>query len=610
MKSYLMKHIRFILIALVVIVLAIYCGTIAWYSYTDYCNTLESSKKEAQGYVRALAEHAARTMAESDVALSAVAKEISDHGGIDHFGKDEFHKLAVSQIKRSPQILDFFFVDAKGHLIASSRIYPVKSVTVKVREYFRHHSDDANPDSFVGRPIRNYFDNRWSFSLTRRFCARDGSFAGVVGVLLDMKYFETFYRSITIGDQGKIALFRSDGIMLLQTPFFEKDLNADYSSMLLFALEPSNTVTGTFMETTNEDFGSKRIVAYASLPEYPVVAAVSLLQREVLGAWKRRLYAQSASAAILVLLTILLTLVLLRGLTELITKQGQLQGFNESLELLVQKEVSKNRKMDQLMINQSRQAAMGEMINSIAHQWRQPLNNLGLIIQNTSSEFDAGLLTPEQMALDMKQCMEQIEFMSQIIDDFRNFFSEDKAVVRFSISQVISRSFRFVDAVMKNHGIRLVAEESEDLQIDGYPNKLAQVLLTLLNNAKDALVDKRISRPEIVVRLFREANQAVLTVSDNAGGIFDDLIDQTFEPHFSTGEISGEGGIGLYLSKIIIEKHMGGKLTAKSISLGARFRIELKLTHKEEKSVIVDREEERKHLTGLQCALAESTQRK
>jgi C4-dicarboxylate-specific signal transduction histidine kinase len=177
----------------------------------------------------------------------------------------------------------------------------------------------------------------------------------------------------------------------------------------------------------------------------------------------------------------------------------------------------------------------------------------------------------------MKQGMELIDFMSQTIDDFRNFFCEDKVVVRFSIRQVIGRSFCFVGAVMKDYGIRMVCEEREELHVDGYPNEFAQVLLNLLSNAKDALVENRIPRPEIVVRLFREVDRAVVTVSDNAGGIDIELVERIFEPYFTT-KAKGKGdGIGLYLSKIIIEKHMGGSLTARNIAGGAQIRIELKL---------------------------------
>jgi len=577
MKILLMKHIRILLITLVGIVLVIYCGTIAWYSYVDYRTTLESSKKEAQGYVRALAEHAARTIAESDRALSAVVREVADNGGMERLGKSRFHVLSMAQFKKSPQILDFFIADAKGRLIASSRDNPVKPITVSDREYFRHHRENASPESYIGRPIRSRFNNCWCFSLTQRFYERDGSFAGVAGVLLDIGYFDTFYHSIPIGNQGRTTLFRSDGAMLLQTPFSEKNLDADYSSTLLTALDLAKNGTGTFLDTTSGNDGSRRIVAYTTLPEYPIVAEVSLLQKEVLNDWEQRLHAQAASAAILVLLTILLTMALLRGLREIMAKQRQLQEFNESLELRVQNEVAKNREKDQLMINQSRQAAMGEMINGIAHQWRQPLNNLGLVIQNTRYEYDAGQMTPERMALDMKQGMELIDFMSQTIDDFRNFFREDKELVRFSINRVIGRSFRFVDAVMRHNRVSVVFREGEELLVDGYPNEFAQVLLNLLSNARDALVEKRIAKPEIVVELFREGNLAVVTVSDNAGGIQDDIIERIFEPHFTTKEKGKGDGIGLYLSKIIIEKHLGGRLAARNIPGGALFRIELKL---------------------------------
>lgn len=259
---------------------------------------------------------------------------------------------------------------------------------------------------------------------------------------------------------------------------------------------------------------------------------------------------------------------------ELAAKQGQLETLNETLEQMVQEEVSKNREKDQIMMSQSRQAAMGEMISNIAHQWRQPLNNLGLIIQNVQYDYESGRLTPQQMSADTEMGMKLICFMSQTIDDFRNFFRHDKEPKCFSINDAARKAIGFVEASLKDHGI-VVAVEGDDLEVNGYPNEFAQVLLNLLTNAKDALIERAIDHPMISLTISRNARQAVVAIGDNAGGISERIIGHIFDPYFTTKEQNKGTGIGLYMSKTIIEKHMGGSLTVANREKGAEFRIEI-----------------------------------
>ncbi|MBT1071215.1 PAS domain-containing sensor histidine kinase [Pelotalea chapellei] len=258
-------------------------------------------------------------------------------------------------------------------------------------------------------------------------------------------------------------------------------------------------------------------------------------------------------------------------------KQRQLEELNASLEERVNNTVDELRRKDKILIQQNRQAAMGEMINNIAHQWRQPLNSLGLVIQNTHFEFDAGLLTPEQMDLDMKLGMELIQFMSQTIDDFRTFFREDKEIKRFCIAESISRAVTLLEGSLMTHGIRIIRNQQEDLLIDGYPNEYAQALLNLLINARDALMERQVEQPEISLTVGREEEYAVVTITDNAGGIPIELIERIFDPYFTTKEQNTGTGIGLYMSKMIIEKHMGGSLNVTNLEGGAQFRIRNRL---------------------------------
>lgn len=260
---------------------------------------------------------------------------------------------------------------------------------------------------------------------------------------------------------------------------------------------------------------------------------------------------------------------------ELKTKRNQLLEMNQSLEKLVKEEVAKNREKDVMLIKQSRQAAMGEMIGNIAHQWRQPLNALGLMIQNCYESFQCGEMTPEYLEKKIRRMTGLIQHMSQTIEDFRNFFRPDKEKQEFSLKEVVEKTLSFVKASFNNNNIKLIFEAEMDIRISGFPNEYAQVLMNILNNAKDALLEKKIEKPYVRISLTWKDKVSVVTVTDNAGGIPEDIIDKVFEPYFTTKDPGKGTGIGLYMSKTIIEKNMNGRLTVRNVAEGAEFRIEV-----------------------------------
>lgn len=261
---------------------------------------------------------------------------------------------------------------------------------------------------------------------------------------------------------------------------------------------------------------------------------------------------------------------------ELKEREESLEALNRSLEGRVRSAVDEIRVKDALMLQQSRLAAMGEMINNIAHQWRQPLNNLGLIIQNNCFEYEAGVMTREQMAIDTKKSMELIQFMSQTINDFSRFFRKDKEKTTFRVREILDKALGLIEANLRSHAIRVSIESADEtIEVEGYQNEYSQALLNLLCNARDVLLEREVKQPEIFIAFFREAGRVVVTVRDNAGGIDDHLIDRVFDPYFTTKEQGKGTGIGLYMSKVIIEQHMSGSLTVKNTDVGAEFRVVL-----------------------------------
>jgi len=231
------------------------------------------------------------------------------------------------------------------------------------------------------------------------------------------------------------------------------------------------------------------------------------------------------------------------------------------------------RKTDLLLVQQSRQAAMGEMINYIAHQWRQPLNVIGLLVQAMRADYVNGESSHEGMEHSVEQILNLIRHMSSTIDDFRDFFKADKEPKPFNLKETASRAVSFISDTLTLNSIKLTLEAEDDLIVTGYPNEFSHVLLNILNNAREALTDRHIPSPRIIIRIHREGERNVITIRDNAGGIPPEIVGKLFDPYVTTKE-SGTG-IGLYMSKTIIEKRMQGSIVAYNVDDGAEFRIEL-----------------------------------
>jgi PAS domain S-box-containing protein len=228
-----------------------------------------------------------------------------------------------------------------------------------------------------------------------------------------------------------------------------------------------------------------------------------------------------------------------------------------------------------LLIQQGRMAALGEMIGNIAHQWRQPMNVLGLKVQEIGFTYKLGGFSEEFLDTNVAQIMEILQHMSQTIDDFRDFTSPDKEKRLFSAETVVAKTLAIVGESYKQRGVAIDVSISGEAQINGYVNEYSQVLLNLLINAKDAFEERQTSDARITVRSWTEAGKVVLTITDNAGGIKEEIIGKVFDPYFTTKEQGKGTGIGLFMSKTIVEKHMGGRLSVRNVAGGAEFRIEV-----------------------------------
>lgn len=262
-------------------------------------------------------------------------------------------------------------------------------------------------------------------------------------------------------------------------------------------------------------------------------------------------------------------------ITERESAQAELEQLNQSLEERINLTVSDLRRKDQILIQQGRLAAMGEMINNIAHQWRQPLNNVGLIIQSLKFSFDAGDITRDELDRNIEEAMAIIMHMSGTIDDFRNFFRPDKQSKSFPVGKTVRNALDLVSTALASHKIKILLEDDESVTAVGYQNEYAQVLLNIVSNSRETSIERNISEPVIQIRITCENGRSVVRIKDNCGGIADDVMPWLFDPYFTTRAPDKGIGIGLYMSKVIIEQNMGGILTASNIEDGVEFRIEL-----------------------------------
>ena len=249
--------------------------------------------------------------------------------------------------------------------------------------------------------------------------------------------------------------------------------------------------------------------------------------------------------------------------------------LNVDLEQRVKESVDELRRKDKILVSQGRQAIMGEMLNNIAHQWRQPLNMLALLVQDLQMTKKVQGLSDEYIDTNVKRSLEVIKQMSTTIDDFRYFFRQDKEKVPFRVLESIEKALSILEGSLQVQGIRTEVIQKDEPVVTGYPTEFVQVLLNILVNARDALIDGPAVLPLISIKAQSEGGRAIVIITDNAGGIPAGIIDHIFEPYFTTKGPEQGTGIGLFMSRIIIEKNMNGRLTVRNVGGGAEFRIEV-----------------------------------
>lgn len=253
-------------------------------------------------------------------------------------------------------------------------------------------------------------------------------------------------------------------------------------------------------------------------------------------------------------------------------KENELAELNVALEKRIKEEVAKGRKKDQLLLQQSKLAIMGEMLSMIAHQWRQPLNAIGLIVQNIQEDYEYGELTKEQLDSQVERTLGHLHIMSKTINDFSNFFKPQNKKKLIYPKLLLENALVIAQSKLTKFNVTISQKCTFKDPVAVYEQELVQVILNIINNAVEQFEEKNCLSGTIHISTFVEKESFYIEISDNAGGIAEENFEKIFEPYFSTKSKNGTG-LGLYMAKMVVELHMGGALTFKNIENGAKFII-------------------------------------
>jgi len=242
----------------------------------------------------------------------------------------------------------------------------------------------------------------------------------------------------------------------------------------------------------------------------------------------------------------------------------------------IQRKYKELSKKDSMLTAQSKQAVMGEMMSMIAHQWRQPLSTVTLNISNIQFKIMLGQeLSDEDLNKALSEISDTVVYLSDTVDDFQTFFHPKKEKGVIEIHELLQKAVNFATPRTKEHKIEITVNKYIEIEVVTYVNELVQIMLNILNNAIDALESAKKDSPKIIIYVELKGEYIYISIVDNANGIPDEILDNVFDPYFSTKGKNGTG-LGLYMSQMLAQKQFDGEITFTSSSLGTHFLVKVK----------------------------------
>jgi len=258
-------------------------------------------------------------------------------------------------------------------------------------------------------------------------------------------------------------------------------------------------------------------------------------------------------------------------------RQYTINKLNQKLQAKMEVQLQAIIEKDHMIFEQNKLIAMGEMIENIAHQWRQPLSQINSAVMLIDLDLKQNQSSNPNIESKLLEIESLTKYLSNTIDDFKDFYAKDKSRELFHVTDAINKALSIINASLRYHKIKLITQIDQSLEINSLINELQQVILILLNNAKDALISRNIKAPQITIELLKHKDHIIIKVSDNAGGVEPKHLSKIFEPYFTTKHKSQGTGLGLYIAKLIIEESLCASLEVKNSSTGASFIIKFKV---------------------------------
>ncbi|MEY4503834.1 MAG: hypothetical protein RL154_126 [Pseudomonadota bacterium] len=541
------------------ILISIYLVTISYGAYSLYKHKDEiyfQAMKNAQDKAILMQEELLSTLTRMDIILDDAIEKYTDL----MTGKQQIDMATVNinlekMMKRLPEAQkhSLRLIDKNGDVVYSASDSAVfQKFSVRERDYFNILQDNKDSGLVFSKPVKSKISGNYVVPLNKRISYPDGAFAGFATVAINTEYLSQLFEKLNLESYSMIAVYDSNFNIVGRYPHPEKNIGKQVIIDEIKDSLENNQTSGIYSRFARVD-GVYRNYYFSKVPEYPFIVLIGISPDDYLSDWRREVY-------IFIVFSIIGAIVF----------------------LILERLLTKLEKEKLIMLQQARLASVGEMIGNIAHQWRQPLNTLAIRIQEILFAFKSNEITEEYLHEFKNTSMELIEYMSKTIDDFRNFFKPDKEKMEFDIKDAIKSTLSILQDAMKSSCIKINLNISDDkLIILGYKNEFTQVLVNILNNAKDAIQQNNNDNNRFInIKAYNENSKVNILISDNAGGIPTNIIDKIFDPYFTTKHASQGTGLGLYMSKMIIEENMDGKLSVENIDGGACFLIEINANNK------------------------------